>query len=81
MGFSSAQKNCVSKHISKPKSMAMDVGSEIVVDQNDNTKKQKKKDIYSPNLVYFLNCDDEEEPKKNSKGKKENKIEEINKSI
>ena len=44
-------------------------------------KKQKKKNIYSPNLVYFLNCDDEEEPKKNSKGKKENKIEEINKSI
>ena len=43
MGFSSAQKNRVSKHISKPKSMAMDVGSEIVVDQNDNTEKTEKK--------------------------------------
>ena len=44
-------------------------------------KKQKKKDIDNPNLVDLLNCDDEDEPKKNSKEKNENKIEEINKSI
>ena len=79
---SSDQKNRASRHISKLKSMVIDVGSEIVAEENDNIEKtEKKEDNDGPNLGDLLNGDDEGETQKNSKEKSENKIEEINKSI
>ena len=81
---SSDQKKRGSKHISKLKSMVIDVGSEIVADQNDNLEKPEKKEDEDggANLGDLLNEDeDDADHKKNAKGKSENKIEEINKSI
>ena len=82
---SSDQKKRGSKHISKLKSMVIDVGSEIVADQNDNLEKPEKREDNDggANLGDLLNGDEEDEDdnKKNLKGKSENKIEEINKSI
>ena len=81
---SSDQKKRGSKHISKLKSMVIDVGSEIVADQNDNLEKPEKEEDKDggANLGDLLNEDeDDAEHKKNAKGKSENKIEEINKSI
>ena len=81
---SSDQKKRGSKHISKLKSMVIDVGSEIVADQNDNLEKPEKEEDKDggANLGDLLNEDeDDADHKKNAKGKSENKIEEINKSI
>ncbi len=81
---SSDQKKRGSKHISKLKSMVIDVGSEIVADQNDNLEKPEKNEDKDggANLGDLLNEDeDDADHKKNAKGKSENKIEEINKSI
>ena len=81
---SSDQKKRGSKHISKLKSMVIDVGSEIVADQNDNLEKPEKKEDKDggANLGDLLYEDeDDADHKKNAKGKSENKIEEINKSI
>ena len=81
---SSDQKKRGSKHISKLKSMVIDVGSEIVADQNDNLENPAKKEDEDggANLGDLLNEDeDDADHKKNAKGKSENKIEEINKSI
>ena len=79
---SSDKKNRVLKHISKLKSMVIDVGSEIVTEDNDIIEKtEKKEENDGPNLGDLLNGDDEETPQNNSKEKSENKIEEINKSI
>ena len=81
---SSDQKKRGSKHISKLKSMVIDVGSEIVADQNDNLEKPEKEEDKDggANLGDLLNEDeDDADHKKNAKGKNENKIEEINKSI
>ena len=81
---SSDQKKRGSKHISKLKSMVIDVGSEIVADQNDNLEKPEKEEDKDggANLGDLLYEDeDDADHKKNAKGKSENKIEEINKSI
>ena len=79
---SSDQKNRASKHIAKLKSMVIDVGSEIVAeDDNIIEKTEKKEENDGPNLGDLLNGDDEDTPQNNSKEKSENKIEELNKSI
>ena len=77
---SSGSKKRASKHVSKLKSMVIDVGSEIIPDQNmqnENIEKDDNKD--GPNLDDMLN--DKESGNNKKEEKKENKIEELKKSM
>jgi serine/threonine protein kinase len=75
---SSGRKKRASKHVSNLKSMVIDVGSEIVDEQNIQRENQEKDDNDDgANLDDLLN--DEEDTKKNEKDKTENKIKEIKK--
>ena len=69
---SSGSKKQASKHVSNLKSMVIDVGSEIVDEQNIQRENQEKDDNDDgANLDDLLN--DEEDTKKNEKDKTENK--------
>ena len=77
---SSGSKKQASKHVSNLKSMVIDVGSEIVDEQNIQRENQEKDDNDDgANLDDLLN--DEEDTKKNEKDKTENKIKEIKKNM
>jgi len=77
---SSGRKKRASKHVSNLKSMVIDVGSEIVDEQNIQRENQEKDDNDDgANLDDLLN--DEEDTKKNEKDKTENKIKEIKKNM
>ena len=84
---SSGKKKRASKHVSNLKSMVIDIGSEIISDQNENiekTEKAEKKeedDGDGVNLDDMLNDDEDDSKKKNQKEKSDAKIEEINKNI
>ena len=83
---SSGKKKRASKHVSNLKSMVIDIGSEIISDQNENIEKtekaeKKEDDGDGVNLDDMLNDDEDDSKKKNQKEKSDAKIEEINKNI
>ena len=88
---STGRKKRASKHISKLKSMVIDIGSEIAPDQSEqgvlNEKEEKEKEKEEKddglNLDDILNedNDNDKEEQKDKKEKIENKIDEINKGI
>ena len=83
IGSSSNRKKRASKH-SKLKSMVIDVGSEIVADQNiqsENTEKEKEKDDNKEGVNLLDILDDDEDGANKPEEKKENKIDELKKSM
>jgi hypothetical protein len=77
---SSGRKKRASKHVSKLKSMVIDVGSEIIADQNIQGEPQEKEENNDgANLDDILN--EEEDTQKQEEKKPEKKIEELKKSM
>ena len=77
---SSGRKKRSSKHVSKLKSMVIDVGSEIIADQNIQGEPQEKEENNDgANLDDILN--EEEDTQKQEEKKPEKKIEELKKSM
>jgi len=77
---SSGRKKRASKHVSKLKSMVIDVGSEIIEDQNIQGEPQEKEENNDgANLDDILN--EEEDTQKQEEKKPEKKIEELKKSM
>ena len=77
---SSGRKKRASKHVSKLKSMVIDVGSEIIADQNIQGEPQEKDENNDgANLDDILN--EEEDTQKKEEKKPESKIDELKKSM
>ena len=77
---SSGRKKRASKHVSKLKSMVIDVGSEIIADQNIQGEPQEKEENNDgANLEDILN--EGEDTQKQEEKKPEKKIEELKKSM
>ena len=77
---SSGRKKRASKHVSKLKSMVIDVGGEIIADQNIQGEPQEKEENNDgANLDDILN--EEEDTQKQEEKKPEKKIEELKKSM